>query len=258
MLSFEQIISLYPANMKPFGRSMLREYLQYKILEAVFNSKYSSKLVFIGETALRIIYENSRFSEDVDFDNFGLTEAEFKELSKEIKKKLELEGYRVEIRQIYKKAFHCYVRFPDILYENKLSPHKQEKILVQMDTLSQGFDYQPERKMLNKFDVFTHIKSASLDLLLSQKLLAALERKRAKGRDFYDVVFLLSKTRPNYSYLKQKLNITNAQSLKKTMIERYEELDFKQLANDVRPFLFFEKDTKKVEQFKEFWEQVSL
>jgi len=258
MLSFEQITAAYPTNIQTFGKSMLREYLQYKILEAVFNSKYSSKLVFIGGTALRIIYENSRFSEDIDFDNFGLTEAEFKELSKEIKKKLELEGYKVEIRQIYKQAFHCYVRFPDILYENKLSPHKQEKILVQMDTLSQGFDYQSERKMLNKFDVFTHIKSAPLDLLLSQKLLAALERKRAKGRDFYDVVFLLSKIRPNYNYLKQKLNIANAQSLKKTMIKRYKGLDFKQLANDVRPFLFFEKDTKKIEQFKEFWEQASL
>lgn len=258
MLSFEQTISLYPANMKPFGRSILREYLQHKILNIAFDSNKASKLVFIGGTALRILYENGRFSEDIDFDNFSLSEEEFNNLSEEIKEKLELEGYKVEIKQVNKKAYRCYVRFPDILFDNELSPYKQEKILIQVDSMSQGFDYLPEKKLLNKFDVFGQIFAAPIDLLLSQKILAALKRKRAKGRDFYDIVFLSNRTKPNYTYLKQKLGIETEKDLKKMLLDRCKGLSFKRLANDVRPFLIVEKDVEKVLQFKEFLQQASF
>jgi Domain of unknown function (DUF1814). len=40
----------------------------------------------MGGTSLRIIYNNSRFSEDLDFDNFSLTQAEFTLLSEKLKK----------------------------------------------------------------------------------------------------------------------------------------------------------------------------
>ena len=75
MLTLEQIEQQYPENLRGFKRSLLREYLQYKILEIIFASEYATKLVFIGGTALRIVHDNSRFSEDVDFDNFGLTDS---------------------------------------------------------------------------------------------------------------------------------------------------------------------------------------
>ena len=102
MLSLKNIEQYYPDNQKPFKRNILREYLQYKILEIIFNSKYAQDLIFLGGTVLRIVYNNSRFSEDLDFDNLKLTEEQFADLANEVKKGLELQGYEVEIKNVFK------------------------------------------------------------------------------------------------------------------------------------------------------------
>jgi len=97
MISLKNIEKYYPDNEKIFKRSILKEYLQYKISEIIFNSEYSEKLIFLGGTAIRIVY-NNRFSEDLDFDNLGLSEDDFTKLANKIKKGLELQGYEVEIK----------------------------------------------------------------------------------------------------------------------------------------------------------------
>ena len=258
MLTLEQIEQQYPENLRAFKRSLLREYLQYKILEIIFASEYAIKLSFLGGTALRILYNNNRFSEDIDFDNFGLEESEFNALAEKVKSGLEAEGLKVEIDIVGKEAYRCNVRFPDILFGSELSQHQSEKILIQIDSLAHGFSYQPERKILNKFDVFTEIFVATSDLLLSQKINAAVNRKRAKGRDFYDIVFLLSFTKPNYQYLHQKMNIREPEELRARLLKLSEELDFTELARDVEPFLFNPSDSKKVELFRDFIQQAKL
>ena len=102
MLDLATIKKSYPENLQPFERFILREYLQYKILQNIFDSMYGKSLCFLGGTALRIVHNSTRFSEDLDFDNFGLSVADFDGLIQEIKKKLELEGYEVEIRNVFK------------------------------------------------------------------------------------------------------------------------------------------------------------
>ena len=120
MLSLQSIEQYYPDNQKPFKRNILREYLQYKILEIIFNSKYAEELTFLGGTALRIVYNNSRFSEDLDFDNFTLTEEQFADLAQEVKKGLELQGYEVEIKNVFKgdivRIFECQKCYLIIIY----------------------------------------------------------------------------------------------------------------------------------------------
>lgn len=73
-----------------------------------------------------------------------------------------------------------------------------------------------------------------------------------------DVVFLLSKTKPNYDFLAQKLNITTPKQLKKHLIEVCNQFDFKELGRDVAPFLFNANDIKKVTLFPEYIQSVSL
>lgn len=252
MLTLETISAAYPPHLRPFRRHMLREYLQYKILQAIFNSPLASKLSFIGGTALRIVHGNTRFSEDLDFDNFDLTPAEFDHLSQLVKKALEREGYEIETRNVYKKAFRCYIRFPKLLFAAGLTPIEAEKILIQIDTLGHGFQYRPERVILNQFDVFTEIFVTPADILLSQKIHAAMTRKRPKGRDFFDITFLLGKTRPNYPYLKLKLNISGSQSLKRRLVAFCRQLDFKALSTEVQPFLFTPGDSRRVTAFFQF------
>jgi len=259
MLELQEIKRFYPDNLHRFDRFLLKEYLQYKILEIVFSSIYASKICFIGGTCLRIVHQNMRFSEDLDFDNFNLSFEEFDDLGNQIKKELEKQGYDIELRNFQKGAFHCYVRFPGILMQSGLSGYEEEKILIQLDTEAQGYEFTPLTSFLNKFDVFTPINTAPLSLLLAQKFYAVLNRKRNKGRDFFDIVFLLGlNAKVDYNFLEMKTGITNEKDLKSSIIAHCQSIDMEQMAADVQPFLFNSTDTKKILFFEQFLSQNKL
>ena len=259
MLTLPEIEKFYPEPLHSYKRFLLREYLQHKILQVVFESEYATKLAFLGGTCLRIVHGNNRFSEDLDFDNFQLEEAAFEHVAGMIQKELSKEGYTVEMKTVYKGAYHCFIRFPALLFREGLSGHSEEKILIQLDTEPQNFAFEPERFLLNRFDVFTRILITPKDLLLAQKFYAVLNRPRNKGRDFFDIVFLLSLIdRPNYDYLEMKLNITNAGELKARVLERCKELDMQEMSRDVAPFLFNPRDAQKIIHFSDYLQQVPL
>jgi len=252
MLDMEQIESFYPEYLRPFKRNLLREYLQYKILEIMFDSRFGRRLSFMGGTAIRIIHSNTRFSEDLDFDNLGLEEKDFGQLTKLIQRTLQLEGYTVETKNVFKGAYRSYIRISNILFETGLSGHKEEKLSIQVDAEPQRFNYRLDKIILNKFEVFLRINVVPVDILLAQKIFAILERKRPMGRDFYDAVFLLGKTTPNLDYLKLKLEINNWVDLKNRLLLRCGKFNFEQLAKEVEQFLFVPGDSKKVRFFCEY------
>lgn len=252
MLDIKQIETFYPDSLKPFKRNILREYLQYKILEAVFDSSLGSSLSFMGGTAIHILHGSQRFSEDLDFDNQGLGADDFKSLVSQISKQMNRQGYKIESRVILKKAFRAYLKFPDILYRNKITRHKQEKLSIQIDTEPQNFQYSKDQFILNKFDVFQRINAVPIDLLLSQKILCVFTRPRIIGRDFYDIIFLLGKTHPNFLYLQEKIHIGNSEVLKKRLLEKCRNADFNRLAKEVSPFLFNPDEAKKIFLFPDY------
>ena len=252
MLPLDEIVNYYPENLRGFKRSILREYLQYKILEIIFETNMAKKLSFIGGTALRIIYGNHRFSEDLDFDNFNLNEKDFKILAERVKSKLESEGFKIELKLSLKKSFRAFLRFKDILYLNELSFHREKKLLIQIDTEPHGYNYTPEKKYINKFDIFTFINTTPLNILLSQKIFALLNRKRTMGRDIYDIVFLMRKTEPDYDYLAEKIMIKNHKEIWEKLHDFSKNLNLSSMSEDLRPFLIKDSDIKIVRNFKEF------
>ena len=240
MFNLPQILTYFPWLSASKAESCLREYLQCKILKSIFSSPYGKSLRFIGGTSLRIVYGNTRFSEDLDFDNDGTISFEdFTALSEHIQKDIEQEWLEVRVRTIKKGAFHCHVNIPSLLYENHLAPMKTQTILIQIDTHNQGYRYEPTSYFLSKFDVQANILTVSPSLLLSQKLYTCFTRKRLKGRDFFDIVFLLGLTKkPDYGFLEQKLEITTGEGITAYLLEKAEGIDFATLQNDVQPFLF--------------------
>lgn len=253
MLELHELKSYYPPQLQKFSRFILREYLQYKILEIIYNLKISKKLIFLGGTCLRLVYGNNRFSQDLDFDNFDLSQNEFVEMSKKINMQLEKEGYQVDTRNVFKSAWHCYIKFPGLLYKMGLSAHRNETILIQIDTESHNHDYSPKRKILHKFNIFTTIFTVPLSIILSQKFYAVLNRPRSKGRDFFDIVFLLGRdVLPNYKYLQEKTSISDEKTLRKRILAKCDKLDMGKQAQDVEPFLFQEKDKNRILQFKQY------
>lgn len=258
MLDFQQIKDQYPPNIQAFEKYILQEYIQYKMLQAIFESKYASKLVFLGGTAIRIIYGNNRFSEDIDLDNFGLSWNEFESMIQVVKRFLELEGFIVEARNVKMGVYRCYLKFPEILRKLGIVPLQQQKLHIQIDTTPQRFDYDADIKILNKFDVFTEIKVTPADILLSQKIFTSVNRDRPKGRDFFDITFLFSRTNPNYRYLKQNLAIDSADDLRSEITEKIRGFDFDDLSKDLERFIINPDHIKRVKMFREFWEQVEL
>jgi predicted nucleotidyltransferase component of viral defense system len=238
---------------------MIREYLQYKILELIFDTKHASKLSFLGGTCLRIVHGNNRFSEDLDFDNFNLSQQEFDLVTSEVEKGLAKLGFKVEMKNVTKGAYHCYIRFPELLFREGLSGHTNEKISIQLDSEAHSFLYKTEKPIINKFDVFTQISSTPADILLSMKFFAVINRKKNKGRDFFDIVSLLGNGfKPNYRYLEHKLGINSAKQLKVEALKKCTSLNMKEMALDVKPFLFNPSDDKKVLLFEKYLEQVDL
>ena len=259
MLTLSEIEKNYPENLRGFKRFILREYLQHKLLQILFDSEYANELCFLGGTCLRIVHGNTRFSEDLDFDNFTIAEDTFAKVSGVLKKRLEQEGYDVEMKTVFRGAYHCYIRFPEILYKEGLSSHREEKILIQLDTEPQHFDFVPEKYILNRFDVFTQIFITPLNLLLAQKFYAVCNRERNKGRDFFDIAFLLSLIdRPDYNYLEFKMGVCNEKQLKERIFEKCKSVSMAEMAKDVQPFLFNTRDIQKVLLFPELIKQAKL
>ncbi|MEM1122990.1 MAG: nucleotidyl transferase AbiEii/AbiGii toxin family protein [Bacteroidota bacterium] len=261
MMDLKDIAKCFPEYIQKqgFKRDMLREYLQYEILKIIFESKHALAYTFLGGTCLRLVYGTNRFSEDLDFDNVGLTATDFEETGRAVQRGLELLGYQTTITFSHKAAFHCKVTFPAILYEYGLSGHKEARIFIKLDTEKQDYKYSRSLVRLQKFGVDTDIFVTPPTLLTSQKIAAVLGRKRPKGRDFYDLVWLLNQGHlPDYDYLNLRFDLPTSTALKERVQQHIAAFDFEQLTRDVAPFLFLKEDLELVRHFPKFWQQIDL
>ncbi len=251
MLTFEQVKTYFSDSSNKYLKNILVEYVQCELLDSLFKYKESAFLSFIGGTAIRIVYGGNRFSEDLDFDNFGLSFEGFSLLLEKVVKDMKVKGFFIEFRLVEKNAYHCYIKFPEILKNAGLSSFSDEKILVRIDTMQKEKVFSPLVSSLNKFDLYQSILVNPIDILLSQKLITVLERKREKGRDLYDISFLWGKTKPNFLYIEKmyglKWNIFTSKFLTRCL-----DLDFNMLAKDVEPFLIDTNQSKRVIEFLPF------
>lgn len=254
MLSLDQILNSARDGDIPLDRKkqILAEYLQCEILDSLTKNKLSDKLHFIGGTALRIFYHLPRFSENLDFDNFGLSEKQFSSLIKSTFEDLKFKGFEIDQTIKFKMAYHCYFRFKNLLYKYKISFLSQEKILIKIDLTPQDYKILPDLLFFNKYGILEQIKVNPLDILFSQKALAVLGRKTNKGRDFFDLIFLKGLSKPNFDYLKKKADIKNMTELKGELLKKCKKLNFSLLARDVAPYLFNARDAEKIKKFPDY------
>lgn len=249
MLKFSEIKKHYTEKENNFPQLVLKEYLQYKILQIIFSSQYGDRLAFMGGTAIRLVYGSDRFSEDLDLDNDNLTQRDFEKLIRHIEKELELDGLNVEFRNTFRNVYHCYLKFPKLLFENNISPLLAEKIMIRLDSFPVKKLEKIEPAVIVKADVFAEIRVYPKEMILAQKIETLFNRKRSKGRDVYDVVYLLSSTEPDYAYLKKVIGISNKKELIARMKSVFTDKELRLLADDVKPFLIDPKKTAQVEKF---------
>jgi predicted nucleotidyltransferase component of viral defense system len=227
----------------------IREYIQAYFLYVIYRKKYYQDMVFTGGTALRFVYQIRRFSEDIDFSLSGrVKQIDFNAMMGDIAQEFKQAGYAVEIKAKTHLAVNsALLKFSGILFETGLSPLKDEKFLikVEIDTRPPAGGIETNTMVSTPF--MFYMQHYDLKSLFAGKVHALLCRECTKGRDWYDLMWYLSKFRdiePNYI----KLNNAMAQTFKQLVQFTQDNwkleikkvvptLDWTQVKNDVRRFL---------------------
>ncbi len=256
MIELEQIKGYFSAELREnttFQKYMLKEYIQLMILDFLSTSQYVKKIVFIGGTNLRLVKGINRFSEDLDFDCKDFSKEEFMQMTDEILTFLQRSGLRVETRDKADdklKAFRRNLYFPELLFDLGLSGYREERFLIKVESQDQEYEYAPQIVNIKRAGFFFPFPVPSDSILCAMKLSALLTRQ--KGRDFYDAMFLLGQTEPDYTYLKAKRGIANKEDLKVALVETTERTDLNKKYRDFEHLLFNKSDSEKILLFNEF------
>ncbi len=253
MIDIEYIRSFFPptiARESRFDRYMLKEYLQLLILDYLTTTPYINKVSFIGGTNLRLIQGIDRFSEDLDFDCKDLSEEEFIAMTDSVVTYLRKNNIDVETRDKPNPkltAFRRNLYFPEMLFDLGLTGHKEERLLLKVEAQDQGVQYQPVIANINRTGFFFGVQVPPIDVLCAMKFAAILARQ--KGRDFYDTIFLLSKTKPNMEFLSAKVGISSIDELKTAIAERLKDIDLNHKKRDFSHLVFNEHNAERILQF---------
>ena len=227
----------------------IREYLQAYFLNVIYKNKFYQNIVFTGGTALRFIYRIRRFSEDLDFSlSAKAKNYNFTDMVENILQEFKLAGYDLEIKYDESRAVHsALLKFSGILFETGLSPLKGQKIAIKVE-----IDSNPPKGGIEISSVYNsnfmfymlHYDAASL---FAGKVHALLCREYTKGRDWYDLLWYLTKFKglePNFIMLNNAMAQTSPKPVKLTggnwkaeIKNAVETLDWAKVRNDVSRFL---------------------
>lgn len=197
MLSEDQIKNL-AKKFQTTELNVRREYFQQLFLSYFYQQEQSSNIFFKGGTALRILYNSPRFSEDLDFST---TYAGIKEIEESIINTLsdiQKENIQVSLKES-KQTGGGYLG--TIEFENSIP------ILMQI-SLREGDKKGQVITIPNDFIPTYTITSLDQEQIVREKLQALFDRK--KPRDFYDLYFMLRAnliSQKQRSGLKQSLEI---------------------------------------------------
>jgi len=261
VLTPEQIKPFYPAHLwddSNLRKFLYKEYLQRLILDYLTTTPFLQQIVFIGGTSLRLVKGLDRFSEDLDFDCKLLSPEAFKQMTDGVIAYLQHMGLKAEAREKPRDynlaAFRRNIHFPELLFDLGLSGYRQERFLIKIESQDQEFEYKPQMGTIKGGGLFFKFPVPPDDVLCSMKISALLSRQ--KGRDFYDVMFLMSQsqTSPNYHFLSEKNGIHNLAELKDAFSAVLQTVDLSHKAKDFEHLAFNSMQTRRILQFGDFVE----
>jgi len=274
MISSEQVYSYFPGLEKTAAlkKGMLREYLQFMILDFLSTRPFINKIMLSGGPALRFRYGLDRFTRDLFFNYIDCSEGDFIKMTDSVISFLENAGVKVEPidrENTNRIHFKRYLYFPKFLFSIKLSVFEEERFFSSIGVLSnklmQGSTIKTEiekygfkRKLALGFNSdFETISGCgfsflfpvpSISTLFSMKLAALILRQN--GRDFYDVLFLQKIAKPDYVFLKHRVGASNKTELHTKITEALKYADLARKSKDVEYLVF---DKQNLNRVKNFW-----
>jgi len=226
--------------------SRLREFLQVLILRDIYTRGFFRNISFVGGTALRFLYGLRRFSEDLDFSLFYRKGYDFDELCASLKRGLEHSGFAIDADGNNRRTVQSIdVKFKNLLYPYGLSPIKAHKLTIRVEIdANPPPGWKTQVSIINQTYIFT-VTHFDLPSLYALKLHACFYRKYTKGRDFYDLIWYLTrKQEPNFSLLNNAVKQTeginprvNAANFKEFLAGNLVRIDFRDVKKDITRFL---------------------
>lgn len=238
-------------------RGIIREYLQAKFVTVLFSLPNSNKISFVGGTSLRLLRNLNRFSEDLDFDNLGLTDKDIEVLVKEVVRRFLSEGLEVELKNNVKEGRSYFdIRFPNLLKELKITTNPREKLMIKFDYANFWKGQRTEAMLLNKYGFIENVIVNDINQVMVQKLTAYVRRNLVQPRDIYDIVWLYSQGAAVDADFASANGVGSIvrDSQSKFNLEGAPE-NFK---NKLQPFLFNSEDVRKLDLFESVLEKLSL
>lgn len=159
-----------------------REYLQHLFLSYFYQNKGTEQICFKGGTALRIVYQSPRFSEDLDFSAYKFSRIHFDSLITQTLMSISREGIKTNIQEakttsggfLYILEFELKEERIEILVQIS---KRETTLLSEIVTIANSF--------IPTYPIYllAQIK------LIEEKLAALFSRQ--KPRDFYDLYYML-------------------------------------------------------------------
>lgn len=241
----------------------LREIIQEVALLGLWRAKFFEHAAFYGGTALRILYGQDRFSEDLDFsllapsDDFNLAR-----YTASLEEELQAFGFNVRVEMIDKTV-------ESAVQSAFLKGNTRTELLV-IETLEEVARQAPAGQVLKvKLEVDTDpppafatetryllqpipfaVRCYTLPDLFAGKMHALLFRRwknRVKGRDWYDLVwYAANHPRLHLAHLEQRMRQTgnwsgdeplSTPAFSGMLNEAIDRLDVDQVRRDVAPFI---------------------
>ena len=227
--------------------NILREYLQAFAMRSLHESEAYTCLSFVGGTALRFAFGLPRFSEGLDFsleDPVGYEPLRWME---KLKRDMTLAGFDTTLNWNDRKTVHtAWIKVAGLLKDAGLSAMANQNLSIKLEIDScPPAGAQSVRTVINRHFMFA-VRHHSLPSLMAGKIHALMTRKYSKGRDWYDLLWYLSRrpsTEPNLVLLQNALDQTqnegtfSARDWREMLSTKVLGMDFSKLLQDVEPFL---------------------
>jgi len=163
-------------------QNVRREYVQHLFLSYFYQQPDANHYLFKGGTALRIVFNSPRFSEDLDFSAQISDKNQLKNIILKTIREIEREGIGVKILE-FKKTTGGYLASLNFQLGTEVI-----KILLQYSKRTQQNQSEATTISSNFVPPYS-ILILERTSLIDEKIQALLAR--SKPRDFYDLYFLL-------------------------------------------------------------------
>ena len=180
MISEEFIIKL-AIKWQTSEINVIREYVQHHFLASFYKEKQANNLYFKGGTALRIIYQSPRFSEDLDFTSIIYSVTTIERLIEEALMQLSYSGIKIDITEAKPTTGGYFFNSKTRLFSRDIN-------------IKLNFVFKKQAKGEAKViaSVFLppyNLISLEQKVLLYEKVTALLTRH--KIRDYFDLYFIM-------------------------------------------------------------------